>query len=420
MPSVSYFVRARFRVPDRAALEWSARLTAAATVSYVVARAVFEHGSTLLAPLTALLVVQLSPVSLLTSGVDRVLSVVAGVLLAVGFASLTGLSWWSLTILIALSLLVAQALRLGLNALEVPISAMLVLGAGVSAAESAAWKRMAETLVGAGIGVFMNLVLAPRLAHADAETAIRDFAGGVAALLESAADDLDERIASGDHLREQVGHWLGEMRRLTHAIPDVGGSLLRAEESRRLNLRALGTPDVGPGLRSALEALEHSAITVRGMFGSIEDAGLAREADGSAADFQEDLALIGAGQLLRELALGFRAFAVLVHAEAQRSQAVPDDPVVQEGREALAEARARQDTLLLVDRRNDTTFATLGLTVRSSVERVMRELRLEDRTRALEQSPRVVPGRARIIRRHPPVLRAQRPDGYHEDDGSSS
>jgi hypothetical protein len=402
LPRLSALLRGRFRRLDRAELAWAARLTVAASASYVVARLLFHHGSTLLAPLTALLVVQLTPVSLLSSGLDRVLSVVAGVLVAVGFSSLTGLSWWSLTVLIALSLLVAQTLRLGPNALEVPISAMLVLGAGVAGTESAAWKRIAETLVGAGVGVAVNLLFPPRLAHPDAETAIRDLANRLAATLESAADDLDDRVDSDDRLPERIGYWLGEIRALTHSLPDVGDSLLRAEESRRLNLRAIGTPDVGPGLRTGLEALEHSAIAVRSMLRSIEDVGLSRQAQDRADDFREDLQLIAVSTLFREIASAFRAFAVLLHAEAQRSQSLPEDDVLHEGREALAEARARLDQLLLVDRRDDLTFAELTFAVRSTVERLIRELRLADRIRMLEQSPRiVVPRRTRVMRRRP-------------------
>jgi hypothetical protein len=402
LPRLSAVLRGRFRRLDRAELAWAARLTVAASASYIVARASFHHGSTLLAPLTALLVVQLTPVSLLSSGLDRVLSVVAGVLVAVGFSSLTGLSWWSLTILIALSLLVAQTLRLGPNALEVPISAMLVLGAGVAGTESAAWKRIAETLVGAGVGIVVNLVFPPRLAHTDAETAIRDLANGLAATLESAADDLDDRMDSRDRLPERIGYWLGEVRALTHSLPEVGDSLLRAEESRRLNLRAIGTPDLGPGLRVGLEALEHSAIAVRSMLRSIEDVALSRQAQGRDEDFREDLQLIAVSTLFREIACAFRAFAVLVHAEAQRSQSLPEDAILYEGRDALAEARARLDQLLLLDRRDDLTFAELTFAVRSTVERLIRELRLDDRIRILEQSPRVVvPRRARVMRRRP-------------------
>lgn len=400
--SLPRLLRGRLRPLDRAAVTWATRLTAAATASYLVDRALFQRSSGLLAALTALLVVQLTPVSLLASGLDRVLSVVAGVILATALASLTGLTWWSLTALIALSLLLAHMLRLGPNALEVPVSAMLVLGAGVADAESAAWQRIAATFVGAGVGVVMNLAFPPRLAHADAETSIRDLANGLAALLESAADDLAERIDRDERLRDPIAYWLGEVRRLTHSIPDVGGSLLRAEESRRLNVRAIGTPDVGPSLRSGLEALEHSAIAVRSMFRSIEDAALAREAEGRPDELREDLRLIAVSRLCHELAEAFRAFATLLQAEAQRAQSVPDDETLRAGRESLAEARARQDQLLLADRRDDTTFAELSFAVRAAVERLIRELRLEDRTRLLEQSPRVPPPRPRLIRRRQP------------------
>jgi len=133
------------------------RLTAAAVASFVVASLMFPHSEPLLAPLTALLVIQLTPVSILASGIQRVASVVAGVSVAVGFSSLVGITWWSLGTVIALSLLIGQLLRLGSNLLEVPISAMLVLGVGARTAETAAWQRIAETLVGAGVGTVAPL-----------------------------------------------------------------------------------------------------------------------------------------------------------------------------------------------------------------------------------------------------------------------
>ena len=105
-------------MPDRGELAWASRLTIAASASYIVARVLFEHGSSLLAPLTALLVVQLTPVSLLARGLDRVLSVTAGVLVAVGLltadrADLVEPRDRDRTVAV-----VAQALRLGPNLLR--------------------------------------------------------------------------------------------------------------------------------------------------------------------------------------------------------------------------------------------------------------------------------------------------------------
>lgn len=366
------------------------RLTAAAVASYVVAHAMFPASDALLAPLTALLVVQLTPVSLLTSGVQRVMSVVAGVSLAVVFSSLLGLSWWSLAALIGLSLLIGQALRLGPNQLEVPISAMLVLGAGVGGAEMVAWQRITETLVGAGVGVLSNLLFPPRIAIHDADSAIQRFLDDLARLLGDAADDLDGALDSDDRLTDRTSRWLGEVRRLTHTIPTIGSALLRAEESRRLNVRALGTADVAPGLRHGVEALEHSAVALRSMFRSLDDAGRRRE---SREAFSEDLELVAVGLLLHEMASAVRSFGWLVQAEAQRPQATVDLSEARQGLEELREARARLTELLMIDRRDDATFAELNFALLTTVERLLRELNLEDRIRSIEQRPPAGPRR---------------------------
>jgi len=381
----------RLRQRGRKSVAWTLRLTAAAVASYALADALFPESDALLAPLTALLVVQLTPVSLLTSGLERVVSVVAGVGVAVGFASVVGVSWWSLAIVISLSILIAQALRLGANALEVPISAMLVLGAGVGGAEMAAWQRMAETLVGAGVGVLSNLLLPPRVASEDAGSAIGGFTDDLARLLDASADDLHGAIESGSNLTDRTSRWLGEARQLTHAIPNVGSAVLRAEESRRLNLRALGTTDVGPGLRHGLEALEHSAVAVRSMFRSLDDAGRGRGSQ--SADFSEDLQLIAVGLLLHELADAVRAFGLLVRAEAQPAPAFPEPGASRQGLDGLNEARARLTELLLIDRREDATFAELNFGLLTTVERLLRELNLDERIRHLEQRPPPPPRR---------------------------
>ena len=73
----------RLRTDGRAALLWTARITTAAVSAYVVATLLFPGTRPLLAPLTAMLVVQVTPVSLIAAGLDRVVAVVAGVSLAV-------------------------------------------------------------------------------------------------------------------------------------------------------------------------------------------------------------------------------------------------------------------------------------------------------------------------------------------------
>src|SRR6478672_12268763 len=102
--------RAISRVQQRGsnALLRALRLAGAAVAAYVVAGLLLEDTVPVIAALTALLVVEVTLFDIVTSGVQRVVSVVAGVLLAVAFSSLVGISWWSLGLLIAVSILVGQ------------------------------------------------------------------------------------------------------------------------------------------------------------------------------------------------------------------------------------------------------------------------------------------------------------------------
>jgi uncharacterized membrane protein YccC len=382
--------RERLRERSRSAAAWMVRLTAAAVASFVVASLVFPRSAPLLAPLTALLVVQLTPVSILTSGIQRVASVVAGVSVAVAFSALVGLTWWSLGTLIAVSLLIGQLLRLGPNLIEVPISAMLVLRVGSTTAATAAWQRIAETLVGAGVGVLSNLLFPPKVTSRDAAVAIEDLADDLAALLSSAADGLLADESEAGQLAERAMRWLGDARRLTHDMPNVGAALLQAEESRRLNLRALGTADSGPALRHGLEALEHSAVAVRSMFRSIVDAVRGYEAQGREldADMRGAVAL-----LLRDCAAGLRSFGRLVQAEARGAVEPPDPTELREALDRLREARARVTDLVLIDPRGDTTLAVLNFALLATVERLLQELDPVEHARHQARRAQTLPAR---------------------------
>jgi hypothetical protein len=382
----------RFRRGGRQAIAWAMRLTVAATAAYVVASALLDTVP-LLAPLTALLVVQVTPVSLLASGLDRVLAVVSGVSLAVAFSSVLPLTWWSLGALIAASILMGQALRLRENLIEVAISAMLVLGVGSLAAESAAWERISETLVGAAVGIAANLLFPPKVATADAGRAIDGLADELRRLLTRAADDLAGLDGSGSAVAARAASWLDEARGITHRIPTVGAVLLRAEQGRRLNVRAVGTPDFGPGLRQGLEAVEHSAVALRSMVRSIHDAT-------SDPDWPDDevgeAVVLGLEQVFREMAAAVAAFGDLVRAEAEPEQvdALPEIHRVEAALEGLLEARARLNEMLSID--TEPVVSELHAAVLATVKRLLSEMSLDARVRRqlrLGRRPRPRPAR---------------------------
>ena len=94
-----------------------ARLALTAVFAYLIALQFAGNKGPVLAPLTALLVIQVSLSHTLRSAARRVISVVAGVLLAVGLSVVVGFTWWSLGILIAVALAVLSELATAVAAI---------------------------------------------------------------------------------------------------------------------------------------------------------------------------------------------------------------------------------------------------------------------------------------------------------------
>ena len=253
----------------------TAKTTLAAVLAYLIAGLLHTSDQPVLASLTALLVVQLTLYSTMRHGIDRVLSVVAGVLVAYGVASLTGLTWWSLGLVVALSIVAGRLLRLGPFLLEAPISAMLVLAsaglgtrAGVSDAGAAlaATGRVAETLVGAVVGVVVNLVIAPPLYIQPAGDAVDELVSRISAFSRDLAKAL-----RGDWTRARASEFLDRARELGAEVARADRQLERTEESARLNPRGRLAREARPRLRVALTGLEHCYMSLRNLCRAVLD-----------------------------------------------------------------------------------------------------------------------------------------------------
>ena len=368
----------RLRREGRGALLWSLRITVAATASYLAGLLIFPGTQPLLAPLTAMLVVQVTPVSLLASGLDRVIAVVSGVSLAVVFATVAPLTWWTLGLLIFVAITLGQLLRLRSNLVEVAISGMLVLGVGSLGAEAAAGQRIAETLVGAAVGIAANLLFPPKVASADAGEAIDGLADELSGLLLRAADELAEMSDQPGNLAGAARQWHDESRAITRDVPRIDELLVRAEEGRRLNVRAVGTARVEPGLRQGLESLEHTAVAVRAMLRALADTSYG--APWLDDEVAEDV-LLGLAETFRELAGGIDAFGKMVRDDADptRRPSPEDAEVVRAALDGVHEARARLEEMMSADIGRD--LLELHAAVLSTVRRTLRELDLDERVR---------------------------------------
>ncbi|RBM19677.1 aromatic acid exporter family protein [Streptomyces sp. PT12] len=248
------------------------RSTAAATISYIVALWVTDVEAPLLAPLTALLVVQVTLFATITTGVRRVNSVIAGVLIATAFSSLVGLSWWSLALLILTSLSVGHLVRVSEFVPEVAISAMLVLG--VAQVTATALDRVVETVIGAVVGLLFNIIFVPPLWVGSAGEDIEEQARRMRELLRR----LSEEAEQGRSPVQRVSAKLNEARRLDQDIAQVDASISQAEESLRFNPRVKEPLVTRIVLRTGLDTLEVCAVILRTLTQTMRDLA-ARRAD---------------------------------------------------------------------------------------------------------------------------------------------
>lgn len=241
------------------------RSSAAATLSYAAALWLLDSKAPpLLAPLTALLVVQVTIYETLTKGIRRVNAVLAGVTVAIGFSALVGLSWWSLGVLILAGLTTGHLVRVGEFVPEVAISAMLVLG--LAPATATALSRVLETLIGAAVGLLFNTVVIPPVWVQSAGESLEDLAGRMRRLLLHIGDELGSSTPP-----EAATAHLTEAQLLDQDVAQVDESLSTAEDSLRLN------PRVREGLlsriilRTGLDTLEVCTVILRSMTRTMTD-----------------------------------------------------------------------------------------------------------------------------------------------------
>lgn len=187
------------------------------------------------APLAAILCLQVTVAASLTRGLERVIGIVCGVVLADITAHFLGLHGWSIALLVLVGIAGARILSFGKTAIpQVAISAMMVLVAG----PQHLWyslDRVFNTLIGAALAILVNLLVLPP-----------DYSDEAAEAVVKAAEKLSEQFS-------QVASWLRN-----GAQSDAGHVL---QEDTRAYLETLHDA-VKQGER-AIEATSFSLVAAR-------------------------------------------------------------------------------------------------------------------------------------------------------------
>lgn len=186
------------RAARRAPLLQVAKSAVATAAAWLIAGWLITGPPPVFAAIAALLVVQPSLNQSLAKAVERSVGVIAGVVIASALGLAFGDATWVIIVAIVVALLLAWALKMTPGtANQVAISAILVLALATTT-PSYALDRILETLIGAVIGIIVNLALVPPVAVTPAARAVNDLGAEVAASLDRLGKALQNEQSSAN------------------------------------------------------------------------------------------------------------------------------------------------------------------------------------------------------------------------------
>ncbi|WP_396668423.1 aromatic acid exporter family protein [Microbacterium sp. R86528] len=180
------------RASRRAPLLQVAKSAIATAAAWIIAGWLVPGQPPVFAAIAALLVVQPSLNQSLAKAIERSVGVIAGVVIASTLGIVFGDETWVVVTAIVIALLLAWALKMTAGtANQIAISAILVLALATTS-PSYAFDRILETLIGAVIGVIVNLALVPPVVVAPAAIAVNNLGAELAASLDRLGDALQQ------------------------------------------------------------------------------------------------------------------------------------------------------------------------------------------------------------------------------------
>jgi len=252
------------RMDREFAIRWL-KVTASATIAWLLASWAFPNSLTIYAPITACFVAFVTVRASFQDAAQRVVAVIAGIGIAYFIGSTFGLTIWTVVTVVALGVLLGQVMRLQLGAAnQVPISGLLIMTIGTTPGHVG--ERIVETLIGAGVSVIVNWLVFPPNHVAAARRAVIDVIEEVSAVLALMADGISTRW-----VREDAADWL-------HRARAIGGRTATAEEavesgadSLRLRPRGADLAEEQDRTGAAMDVIQIVEVQVRVLARTLRD-----------------------------------------------------------------------------------------------------------------------------------------------------
>ncbi len=220
-----------------------------------------------LAVTTALLMVNASTVyQSVTKATQNVVARVAGLVLALATVRLLGPTVGAVTVIAVIAVL-AGPRRTADDRLQVASTAVIALAATATDPMGSLVSPALQTLVGATVGIAVNALVLPPLYLEESDSAVRDLARSIGALLHDMGTGLSQR-----QLTSKAHNWLHQARNLDSDLTRAEEQVRQADESLRWNTRCVAhARRKETTFSDAFAALRGVSIQVRGIARTLAD-----------------------------------------------------------------------------------------------------------------------------------------------------
>lgn len=246
---------------ERQLLMPTAAVTVGCLVAWWISTELIGSPQAVLAPTGVLLSVTATAYSTVVQAIQQTIAVLLGLAAALGFVQVFGTNAVTMTVLVAVALVVSRTVGIPWQNTQAPITALLVFTLG----REYGMVRLLDIVIGALVGVVLMLVIPTR------------HVGRAAKDMADLADDLSDLCANlAEGVRQpwtahQAQKWLTRARRMSARLRSAAESADRATESLRLTLSWARTRQHLRRIMQAVLCLEHACHQLRGIARALAD-----------------------------------------------------------------------------------------------------------------------------------------------------
>ena len=249
-------------VRERDAFSQTAKAAVAAAAAWEVATALLNVPDPVLAPVAALVTVQVTVYQSVWRAIQYSAGIVAGMLAALAIGAGLGVNVLTMSLVVVAGLVLGRTLRLGTQVNQVAVTALLVLSFG----NHYGYTRVYDSIIGAVVGVIVNLLIAPPAFVRTAAKELADLADDLGLLTGKVAGAVRKEWTHSD-----AQAWLSRSRELSGEARAARKIAQQAEEAVKFHPRRNVHLSEVHRVDEAAIALDHVATQLNSLVRGLSD-----------------------------------------------------------------------------------------------------------------------------------------------------